>query len=342
MSTLLATSTAGSLPKPSWLAEPETLWSPWKLDDAQLAEGKRDALRLSLADQRQAGIDIVSDGEQTRQHFVTTFIEHLGGVDFERRETVRIRNRYDASVPTVVGAVTRERPVFVQDARFLRGETQQPIKWALPGPMTMIDTLYDAHYKSRERLAWEFATILNEEAKELQAAGVDIIQFDEPAFNVFFDEVNDWGVAALERAIEGLSCRTAVHICYGYGITANTDWKKTLGAQWRQYEETFPKLQASGIDIVSLESHNSHVPIELVELIRGKTVMVGAIDVATTSIETPEEVARTLREALRFVDADKLYPSTNCGMAPLPRDVARAKLAALGGGAAIVRAELSA
>ena len=342
MSTLLATSTAGSLPKPSWLAEPETLWSPWKLDDTQLAEGKRDALRLSLADQQQAGIDIVSDGEQTRQHFVTTFIEHLGGVDFERRETVRIRNRYDASVPTVVGAVTRERPVFVQDARFLRGETQQPIKWALPGPMTMIDTLYDAHYKSRERLAWEFATILNEEAKELQAAGVDIIQFDEPAFNVFFDEVNDWGVAALERAIEGLSCRTAVHICYGYGITANTDWKKTLGAQWRQYEETFPKLQASGIDIVSLESHNSHVPIELVELIRGKTVMVGAIDVATTSIETPEEVARTLREALRFVDADKLYPSTNCGMAPLPRDVARAKLAALGEGAAIVRAELSA
>jgi len=342
MSTLLATSTAGSLPKPSWLAEPETLWSPWKLDDTQLAEGKRDALRLSLADQQQAGIDIVSDGEQTRQHFVTTFIEHLGGVDFERRETVRIRNRYDASVPTVVGAVTRERPVFVEDARFLRGETQQPIKWALPGPMTMIDTLYDAHYKSRERLAWEFATILNEEAKELQAAGVDIIQFDEPAFNVFFDEVNDWGVAALERAIEGLSCRTAVHICYGYGITANTDWKKTLGAQWRQYEETFPKLQASGIDIVSLESHNSHVPIELVELIRGKTVMVGAIDVATTSIETPEEVARTLREALRFVDADKLYPSTNCGMAPLPRDVARAKLAALGEGAAIVRAELSA
>jgi len=342
MSTLLATSTAGSLPKPSWLAEPETLWSPWKLDDTQLAEGKRDALRLSLADQQQAGIDIVSDGEQTRQHFVTTFIEHLGGVDFERRETVRIRNRYDASVPTVVGAVTRERPVFVEDARFLRGETQQPIKWALPGPMTMIDTLYDAHYKSRERLAWEFATILNEEAKELQAVGVDIIQFDEPAFNVFFDEVNDWGVAALERAIEGLSCRTAVHICYGYGITANTDWKKTLGAQWRQYEETFPKLQASGIDIVSLESHNSHVPIELVELIRGKTVMVGAIDVATTSIETPEEVARTLREALRFVDADKLYPSTNCGMAPLPRDVARAKLAALGGGAAIVRAELSA
>ncbi|SKA82748.1 methionine synthase (B12-independent) [Agreia bicolorata] len=342
MNKLLPTSTAGSLPKPSWLAQPETLWSPWKLSGDELAEGTHDALRLSLADQRQAGIDIVSDGEQTRQHFVTTFIEHLSGVDFEKRETVRIRDRYDASVPTVVGAVSREKPVFVDDARFLREQTDQPIKWALPGPMTMVDTLYDAHYQSREKLAWEFATILNQEAKELQAAGVDIIQFDEPAFNVFFDEVNDWGVAVLEKAIEGLTCETAVHVCYGYGIKANTDWKETLGAEWREYEGIFPKLQASDIDIVSLECHNSHVPIDLIELIRGKKVMVGAIDVATTAIETPEEVAHTLRRALQFVDADKLYPSTNCGMAPLPRNVARAKLAALGAGADLLRVELSA
>lgn len=340
--TLLPTSTAGSLPKPSWLAEPEKLWSPWKLQDEGLIEGKQDALRLSLQEQQHAGIDIVSDGEQTRQHFVTTFIEHLSGVDFEKRETVRIRNRYDASVPTVVGAVSRPRPVFVEDAKFLRRQTTQPIKWALPGPMTMIDTLYDAHYKSREKLAWEFAKILNEEAKELEAAGVDIIQFDEPAFNVFFDEVNDWGVAALERAIEGLKCETAVHICYGYGIKANTDWKQTLGSEWRQYEESFPKLQASNLDIISLECHNSHVPIDLIELVRGKKVMVGAIDVASSTVETADEVASTLRKALQFVDAGKLYPSTNCGMAPLARDVARGKLRALSEGARIVREELSA
>ncbi|WP_274872751.1 methionine synthase, partial [Serratia marcescens] len=216
----------------------------------------------------------------------------------------------------------------------------QPIKWALPGPMTMIDTLYDNHYKSREKLAWEFAKILNQEAKELEAAGVDIIQFDEPAFNVFFDEVNDWGIAALERAVEGLKCETAVHICYGYGIKANTDWKKTLGSEWRQYEEAFPKLQTSTIDIISLECHNSHVPMDLLELIRGKKVMVGAIDVANHAVETPEEVAATLRKALQFVDADKLYPSTNCGMAPLPRQVARGKLNALSAGAEIVRREL--
>ncbi|MEB1795974.1 methionine synthase [Xanthomonas campestris pv. campestris] len=342
MNKLLPTSTAGSLPKPSWLAQPEKLWSPWKLQDEELTEGKQDALRLSLQEQQYAGIDIVSDGEQTRQHFVTTFIEHLSGVDFEKRETVRIRDRYDASVPTVVGAVSRPKPVFVDDAKFLRQQTRQPIKWALPGPMTMIDTLFDAHYKSREKLAWEFAKILNQEAKELEAAGVDIIQFDEPAFNVFFDEVNDWGVATLERAIEGLNCETAVHICYGYGIKANTDWKQTLGSEWRQYEESFPKLQASTIDIVSLECHNSHVPIDLIELVRGKKVMVGAIDVASNTIETPQEVADTLRKALRFVDADKLYPSTNCGMAPLARHVARGKLSALSAGADIIRGELSA
>jgi len=340
MKKLLPTSSAGSLPKPSWLAEPETLWSPWKLQGNELVDGKHDALRIALHEQQTAGVDIVSDGEQTRQHFVTTFIEHLNGVDFENRKTVKIRDRYDASVPTVVGPVSRTKSVFVEDAKFLRQQTSQPIKWALPGPMTMIDTLYDDHYKSREKLAWEFAKILNQEAKELEAAGVDIIQFDEPAFNVFFDEVNDWGIASLERAIEGLKCETAVHICYGYGIKANTDWKKTLGTEWRQYEEVFPKLQKSNIDIISLECQNSHVPIELLELVRGKKIMVGAIDVATNTIETPEEVAKTLREALKYVDADKLYPCTNCGMAPLPRDIANGKLNALSKGAELVRNEL--
>ena len=337
MTTLFPTSTAGSLPKPSWLAEPEQLWSPWKLTDSALVQGKQDALLVSLQQQLAAGIDIVSDGEQTRQHFVTTFIEHLDGVDFANRATVKIRNRYEASVPTVVGAVSRPQSVFAEDAKFLRQHTDKPIKWALPGPMTMIDTLSDQYYGSREKLAWEFAKLLNQEAKELEAAGVDIIQFDEPAFNVFFDEVNDWGIAALERAIEGLKCDTAVHICYGYGIKANTDWKQTLGSEWRQYEAIFPKLQQSAIDMVSLECQNSRVPMELIELIRGKKVMVGAIDVATHQIETPEQVAETLHKALQFVDAKNLYPCTNCGMAPLPRDVAQGKLSALAQGAKLVR-----
>lgn len=342
MNTLLPTSIVGSLPKPSWLAQPETLWSPWKLQGDALIAGKQEALRIAVQEQRQLGIDIISDGEQTRQHFVTTFIEHLNGVDFDQRETVRIRDRYDASVPTVVGAVSREKPVFVDDARYLRRQTDQPIKWALPGPMTMIDTLADRHYKSREKLAWEFATILNQEARELEAAGVDIIQFDEPAFNVFFDDVKDWGVATLERAAEGLRAETVVHICYGYGIKANTDWKATLGSEWRQYEESFPLLQRSTIDVISLECQHSHVPMDLLELIRGKKVMLGAIDVASETVETPEQVAETLRSALAFVDADKLIPSTNCGMAPLSRDVALGKLSALSAGRDIIRAEIAA
>ena len=338
--TLLPTSIAGSLPKPAWLAQPKTLWSPWKLEESYLQEGKQDALLLALHAQHHAGIDIVSDGEQSRQHFVTTFIENLQGVDFEQKKTVRIRNRYDANVPVIKGPVALQEPVFAQDAKFLRQHTAKPIKWALPGPMTMIDTLYDDYYGSRESLAWEFAKILNQEAKALEAAGIDIIQFDEPAFNVFFDDVNEWGIAALEKATEGLSCETAVHICYGYGIKANTEWKKTLGEQWRQYEHTFPKLQQSSIDIISLECHNSKVPIELLELINRKKVMVGAIDVASNVIETPEEVANTLFQALKYVDKNNLIPCTNCGMAPLTRAISDAKLDALTRGTQLVRREL--
>ena len=341
MSKLLQTTIAGSLPKPSWLAAPRELWAPWCLEGDALAEGKQDAVRLVLRDQEEAGIDIVSDGEQTRRHFVTTFIEALDGVDFQHRKTVRIRNRYDADVPVVTGPVARRHAVFADDAAFLRSATTSKVKFTLPGPMTTVDTLYDAHYRSREKLAWAFAEILNEEARSIAATGVDVIQFDEPAFNVYFDEVRDWGVAALERAAQGLPCATAVHICYGYGIKANNEWKKTLGAEWRQYEQTFPLLASSTIRQISLECANSRVPIELLGLLAGKDVLVGAIDVATDRVETPEDVAATLRSAMQYVPANRLYPCTNCGMVPLTRDIARAKLAALGAGAALVRSELS-
>ena len=339
---LLLTTIAGSLPKPSWLAPPGQLWAPWLLEGERLLEGKHDAVRLALAEQRRAGIDIVTDGEQTRRHFVTTFIEGLEGVDFVHRKTVRIRRRYDADVPVVVGPVARTRPIFVEDARFLRSQTSRPVKFTLPGPMTMVDTLYDDHYKSREKLALEFAAILNAEAREIAAAGVDVIQFDEPAFNVYMDEVRDWGIATLEGAAAGLRCKKAVHICYGYGIKANTDWKKTLGSEWRQYESTFPLLARSRIDQVSLECANSKVPLEFLSLLKGKDVLVGAVDVATDAVETPEQVAATIRAAMKYVEPAKLYPCTNCGMVPLSRAVAAGKLKALGAGAALVRRELSA
>ena len=338
---ILQTTIAGSLPKPAWLAEPKQLWSPWRLEGALLEEGKRDAMRLALADQESAGIDIVTDGEQTRRHFVTTFIENLEGVDFANKRTVRIRNRYDADVPVVVGKVKRSRPVYVEDIRFLRAQTGRAIKATLPGPMTMVDTLYDNYYRSREKLAREFAAILNQEAHELERAGADVIQFDEPAFNVYMEEVRDWGLEALEAAAAGLKRKSAVHICYGYGIKANVDWKKTLGSEWRQYESTFPLLARSKIDQVSLECANSRVPLELLGLLKGKDVLVGAIDVASDSVETPAQVAATIRSVMKFVPAEKLYPCTNCGMVPLAREVAIGKLKSLAAGAALVRKELS-
>ncbi|MEP6678440.1 MAG: methionine synthase [Betaproteobacteria bacterium] len=337
---LLATTIAGSLPKPAWLAAPGELWAPWKLEGDALAQGKQDAVRLALFDQEHAGIDIVTDGEQTRRHFVTTFIEGLDGVDFENKRTVRIRNRYDAAVPVVVGPVARRHPIYVADAAFVRSQTARRVKYTLPGPMTMVDTLSDDHYGSREKLAWAFAEILNEEALAIAAAGVDVIQFDEPAFNVYFDEVRDWGIATLERAAQGLTCKTAVHICYGYGIKANIEWKKSLPGEWRQYEETFPRLAASTIGQVSLECANSRVPIDLIGLLGDKDVLVGVIDVAAERVETAEDVAAVLRNALRFVPAKRLQACTNCGMVPLSRDVARRKLQALGAGAALVRAGL--
>ena len=337
------TTVAGSLPKPSWLARPQVLWAPWQLAGEQLAEGKRDAVRAALKMQEAAGIDIVSDGEQSRTHFVHGFLQGVEGIDFARMKRIGIRaDRYEADCPTVTGPVRRPRPVHADEVRFARANTDRKLKFTLPGPMTMVDTLADEHYRDRAALGLALAELLNAEALELAALGVDVIQFDEPAFNVYMGEVRDWGIAALERAAAGLKCATAVHICYGYGIKANIDWKKTLGGAWRQYETTFPLLAKSTIRQVSLECANSHVPMALIGLLEGKDVLVGAIDVATDAIETPEQVAATLREALRYVKPQHLYGCTNCGMAPMARPVAEAKLRALAAGAGIVRRELAA
>ena len=340
---LLETTLAGSLPKPAWLAQPKTLWAPWRLSGDDLNEGRRDAVLAALSEQEAAGIDIVSDGEQTRQHFVHGFLAGIDGVDFAKRRTIGIRaDRYKAEVPTVVGPIRRPRPVHFDDVRFARTHTKRKLKFTLPGPMTIVDTLADEYYSDRIKLAFAFAEALNEEALALAGAGVDVIQFDEPAFNVYMDEVRDWGIAALERAARGLACKTAVHICYGYGIKANVEWKLTLGSEWRQYELTFPHIAKSQIDQVSLECHNSRVPIELLALLPGKDVLVGAIDVSSEAVETPQEVAATIRRALNFVPVERLHPCTNCGMAPLARDLAYAKLRALVAGANLIRRELAA
>ncbi len=335
---MLETTIAGSLPKPSWLAEPRKLWPAWQLGGEALAEAKRDATILALKRQEDAGIDIVSDGEMSRQHFVHGFLENLDGIDFANKVRMGIRNnRYEADVPTVTGPLRRRGSVHAAEARLARAHTTRALKFTLPGPMTIIDTIADRHYGDRVEMAMAFADLLNEEARELAEIGVDVIQFDEPAFNVYLDEVTDWGIAALHRAIEGVTAKTAVHICYGYGIKANIDWKAGLGSEWRQYERIFPALAASRIDQVSLECANARVPIELMGLLAGKDVLVGAIDVATDHIETPDEVAATINRALNHVPAERLFPCTNCGMAPLDQGLAYKKLQALAAGAALVR-----
>ena len=335
---MFPTTVAGSLPKPSWLAEPNKLWAPWRLAGAELQAAKLDATLLAVKEQEDAGIDIVSDGEQARQHFVHGFLEFVDGIDFDRKVEMGIRNdRYKAMVPTVTGALTLRGRVHAAEARHARAHTARKLKITLPGPMTIIDTVADAHYGDRVKMAFGFADLLNTEARALAADGVDVIQFDEPAFNVYMKEVKDWGIEALHRAIAGLTCTTAVHICYGYGIKANIDWKATLGSEWRQYEEIFPALAKSRIGQVSLECRNSHVPMSLLKLLDGKDVLIGAIDVATDAVETPAQVAAVIAEAARYVAPERIIAGTNCGMAPMRRDIALGKLEALGKGARLAR-----
>ena len=338
---MLETTIAGSLPKPAWLAEPEKLWAAWRLEGEDLARGKRDAVLVWLKEQEDAGVDIVSNGEQFRSHFVHGFLEHVDGIDWNLMTKMGIRDdRYVVDVPTVTGPVRRKGSVHTDEVRFTRKHTHHALKFTLPGPMTICDTIADAHYGRRPDMAMAFAELLNQESRELVALGVDVIQFDEPAFNVFMDDVKEWGIEALHRAAQGLQCKTAVHICYGYGIEANIEWKKTLGSEWRQYEEIFPALNESRIDQVSLECANSKVPLSLLGLLDNKEIMVGAIDVATMDVESPEQVSSTIDAALGFVDSERLFPCTNCGMAPLPQSVAAGKLHALADGASIVRKRL--
>ncbi|MGH6967481.1 MAG: methionine synthase [Stellaceae bacterium] len=338
---MLETTTAGSLPKPAWLAKPKMLWAPWAAEGEALERAKRDATILALKEQEDAGIDIVTDGEMARQHFVHGFLVNIAGIDFAKRVKMGIRdNRYVAEVPTVTSELKRKGSVHRMEATLARAHTKRKLKFTLPGPMTIVDTVADQFYGDRAKMAMRFAELLNEEARELDAIGVDVIQFDEPAFNVYMREVQDWGVAALERAAQGLKAKTAVHICYGYGIKANIEWKAGLGGEWRQYEAIFPALAKSKIGQVSLECIHSKVPVGLLGLLKGKEVLLGAIDVATDRVETPDEVAAVLKSALPYVAPENLQPCTNCGMAPLDRAVAYAKLEALAKGARKLKAEL--
>jgi len=335
---LFPTTIAGSLPKPEWLAEPNMLWAPWKAKGEELVRAKRDATLLAVKVQEHAGIDILTEGEQARQHFVHGFLEKVDGIDFAHKVEMGIRkDRYKAMVPQVVAPLKLKGRVHADEARVARAHTARQLKFTLPGPMTIIDTLADSHYGDRVKMAFAFAELLNEEARALEADGINMIQFDEPAFNVFMDEVPVWGIQALERAAQGLKCATAVHICYGYGIKANVDWKGTLGDEWRQYEEIFPAIARSSIQQVAIECRNSKVPLDLLALLKGKKIQAGVIDVASDTVETAEDICKVIDDVSKFVARSDIIATTNCGMAPMRRDIAEAKLMALGAGAKLAR-----
>jgi 5-methyltetrahydropteroyltriglutamate--homocysteine methyltransferase len=314
-----------------------------KLEGDMLQEGQDDAVLLALADQEGAGLDIVTDGEQRRRHYIWGFCEGIEGIDFSRLVKITTRGgRYGnqlVDAARVTGPVRRPRPIMLEALRFLKRHTTKPVKVTLPGPMTTTDTLADEHYGSRRALAMELAKLLNEEAIELAENGCDIVQFDEPCFNIYLDEVEEWGIPTLEEAAKGVHAKTAVHICYGYGVPAVLRWK-TKNTDWSHYHRTLPLLRTSTINQISVECAASGVDPAVLALAKGKDLMVGVIDVGTEEVETPETVAARIRTALQYVSPDHLYPCTDCGMVPRSRAAARGKMKALADGAWIMRTEL--
>jgi 5-methyltetrahydropteroyltriglutamate--homocysteine methyltransferase len=342
---MLEPSIVGSLPKPSWLAEPNVLKAPWRLSGDDLRAAQDDAVRLVVLEQEEAGLAIVTDGEVRRRHYIWGFLDGLTGVDTDRLAMQRSRGgRYSESteVARVIGAVERPRPVFVDACRFARAITDRMLKVTLPGPMTIVDSVADEFYHGdRKSLAMRFARILNAEARELASAGADVVQFDEPCFNIYLDEVEGWGIEALEQCMDGVAARKAVHICYGYGTPAVLAWK-TRNTDWGHYGATLPLLARSDVDQVSVECAASGVDLSVLRELNGKDVLLGAINVGTEEVETADVVAARIRGALEHVPAERLFPCTDCGLVPRSRDASRGKMRALAAGAAIVRAELAA
>jgi 5-methyltetrahydropteroyltriglutamate--homocysteine methyltransferase len=342
---MLETSVVGSLPKPSWLAQPNVLRAPWRLSGNELREAQDDAVRLAVLDQEEAGLAIVTDGEVRRRHYIWGFLDGLTGVDTERLAVQRSRGgRYSATteVARIVAPVERARPVFLDACRFARSLTQRQLKVTLPGPMTIVDSVADEHYHTdRKSLAMRFARILNAEAREMASAGADVVQFDEPCFNIYLDEVEAWGIEALEQCMDGVAAKKAVHICYGYGTPTVLAWK-TKNTDWGHYGVTLPLLSRSSVDQVSVECAGSGVDVAVLRELVNKDVLLGVINVGTEDIETPEVVAARIRCALAHVPAAQLFPCTDCGLVPRSREASRGKMRALAAGAAIVRAELAA
>jgi len=333
----------GSLPKPANLAEPEKLFAAWRLTGPAREAAQDAAVRDWLRLEEEAGLDVVTDGEQRRRHYIWGFLEGLIGIDtttLGRKASRGQRYQAETAVARIVGDVAWTGPVLAAAARFAKQHAHRPLKVTLPGPMTTADSVLDAvGRRSDADLAMMFGDLLNREAKALAAAGADVIQFDEPCFNIYVDAVRDWGIAALERAMDGVKAKIAVHICYGYGTPLVIQWK-SQNRDWSHYGYTLPLLAKTRVDQVSIETAASGVDVGVIETLRGKDVLLGVVSCSSAAVETPAQVAERLRRALPYIAPEHLFGCTDCGLVPLATDVAADKLRALGAGVRMINQAL--
>ncbi|MCH8090474.1 MAG: 5-methyltetrahydropteroyltriglutamate--homocysteine methyltransferase [Chloroflexi bacterium] len=344
-STPFVTTVVGSLPKPAWLYEDTAMsekfkelhgqGAAWALSGEALHEAQNDAVRVAIHDQERAGIDIITDGEQRRKSYVTYVTRKLDGLDYETLAEKWVRGgRRLAQVGRCVGPVTRRGPMLVQDLRFAISEARSPLKVTMPGPMTVVDSILDIYYRDERALALAVADALNQEARDLEAAGAAVIQFDEPLFSRYPEKVSQWGIEALDRCIEGIEVETAVHICYSYPMPG------VPRPIVPSYPEILPEVEKSKVRQVALEFEAPALDPALLRLCPSKTVIFGCVSNGSEEVESPEHIASRLLEAARYHPPEKLQAAPDCGLVTLGQASARSKLASLAKGAELARQRL--
>ena len=336
----LGTTVVGSFPQPEWLIDRETLshivprvrqTGLWRVSDEFLEAAQDDATLLAIGEMERAGVELITDGEIRRESYSNRFATALDGVDIENPGEVLGRSGQPTIVPRVVGPIKRNQPVQVRDVEFLRANTSRRIKVTVPGPFTMSQQAQNDHYPDRATLAMDYAVAVNQEVKALFAAGADVVQLDEPWLQAHADDAREFGVAAINKALEGVSGTTGLHLCFGYAAVV-----KNKASEYAFLAE----LEGTAVDLVSIEAAQPNLDLSVLAKLPSKTMVVGVIDLEDAAVEPPEAVAARVREALKYLPPEQLMLAPDCGMKYLPREVAFGKLQAMVQGVELVREEL--
>ena len=339
---LFPTSLVGSYPQPDWLIDRQMLSKRmppriraeelWRVAPQWLGEAQNDATLVAVRDQERAGLDIVTDGEIRRESYSNRLATALEGLDLDNPATITSRSGKEILVPRVVGTIRRKHAVLAEDVRFLRANTGREIKVTIPGPFTMTQQAHNEYYKDEASLALDYAAAVNAEIHDLAAAGADVIQIDEPYLQPSPEKAREYGIAAMNRALEGVHCKTAVHTCFGYAalVSSRPDGYPFLA-----------ELTECSVNQISIETAQSNLDCSILKHLPTKTIILGVIDLSTHEVESADVVAERIRRALPYVDPERVIVAPDCGMKYLPRDVAFAKLQSMVKGAGIVRAEIS-